>query len=303
LTTDPAYRQETSREWFESLRDRVCTAFEKIEDDLAGPALELVGDTPAGRFQRSTWTRDSSGNSGSTGSDDIGGGGVVSIMRGRVFEKVGVNVSTVKGQFTDEFARHMPGAGEDPRFWASGISLVAHLQSPLAPAVHMNTRQIVTTKSWFGGGADITPMFPKSKEAGADAACFHAALKSVCDGADPAYYQKYKSWCDEYFYLPHRGESRGLGGIFYDNLDSGDWDADFAFTKSVGDAFLDCYPQLVAGRMGAAWTEAQRHQQLVRRGRYVEFNLLYDRGTQFGLKTGGNTEAILMSMPPQAIWP
>jgi len=301
LATDPAYRQDTAREWFESLRDRICAAFERLEDDLSGPALKLAGDAPAGRFERRPWTRDSTGVDGEGGGE--GGGGVMSVMHGRVFEKVGVNVSTVKGRFTDEFATHMPGAAEDPRFWASGISLVAHLQSPLAPAVHMNTRHIVTTKSWFGGGADITPMFPESDEARGEAARFHAALKTACDGADPAYYEKYKSWCDEYFYLPHRGEPRGLGGIFYDTLDSGDWDADFAFTRAVGEAFLDRYPQLVAGPMSAAWTEAQRHQQLIRRGRYVEFNLLYDRGTQFGLKTGGNTEAILMSMPPQAIWP
>jgi coproporphyrinogen III oxidase len=300
LATDPALRQDTAREWFESLRDRICTAFEQLEDDLSGPALKLVGDAPAGRFERSPWARETTGEGGEDGE---GGGGVMAVMRGRVFEKVGVNVSTVKGRFTDEFAARMPGAAEDPRFWASGISLVAHMQSPLAPAVHMNTRQIFTTKSWFGGGADITPMFPESDEARADAARFHAAFKAACDGADPAYYEKYKSWCDEYFYLPHRNEPRGLGGIFYDNLDSGDWDADFAFTKAVGEAFLESYPPLVAGRMSAAWTEAERHQQLIRRGRYVEFNLLYDRGTQFGLKTGGNTEAILMSMPPQAIWP
>ncbi len=297
MATDPALRQDTAREWFESLRDRICTAFEQLEDDLSGPALELVGDAPVGRFERTPWTRDAAGGAGETG------GGVMAVMRGRVFEKVGVNVSTVEGRFTGEFADQIPGAEEDPRFWASGISIVAHLQSPLAPAVHMNTRHIVTSKSWFGGGADITPMFPESDEARADAARFHAALKAACDGADPAYHEKYKSWCDEYFYLPHRGEPRGLGGIFYDYLDSGDWDADLAFTKAVGEAFLGCYPPLVEGRMNAAWTGAQRHQQLIRRGRYVEFNLLYDRGTQFGLKTGGNTEAILMSMPPQAIWP
>ena len=301
MATDPALRQDTARQWFESLRDRICTAFEQLEDELSGPALKLVGDAPAGRFQRTPWTRDAVGGAGQGGGQ--GGGGVMAVMRGRVFEKVGVNVSTVEGRFTQEFAAQIPGAQSNPRFWASGISLVAHLHSPLAPAVHMNTRHIVTSKSWFGGGTDITPMFPESHEARADAARFHAALEAACDGADPAYYEKYKAWCDEYFYLPHRNEPRGLGGIFYDDLDSGDWDSDFAFTKAVGEAFLGCYPPLVAGRMNAAWTEAERRQQLIRRGRYVEFNLLYDRGTQFGLKTGGNAEAILMSLPPQVIWP
>ncbi len=294
----PALRKETARVWFESLRDRICAAFEKLEDELSGPALTQAGDAAPGRFERKAWTRGESGGPG-----EGGGGGVMAVMHGRVFEKVGVNVSAVEGSFGKEFAAQMPGADSDPRFWASGISLVAHMCSPLAPAVHMNTRHIVTTKGWFGGGADITPMFPQSPEAKQDAGDFHGALKAACDGADGAYYEKFKAWCDEYFFLPHRGEARGLGGIFYDDLDSGDWDADFAFTKAIGEAFLEGYPPLVARRMNHAWTREQRRHQLIRRGRYVEFNLLYDRGTQFGLKTGGNTEAILMSLPPKAIWP
>ncbi len=302
MATDPALQKETARIWFESLRDQICDAFEKLEDELSGPALAQAGDGPPGRFERTAWTRSESGGRDEDGGEG-GGGGVMSVMRGRVFEKVGVNVSTVEGRFDEEFAANVPGAEDDPRFWASGISLVAHMCSPLVPAVHMNTGHIVTTKGWFGGGADITPMFLESMEASADAAEFHAAFKSACDGSDPTYYGKFKDWCDAYFFLPHRGEARGLGGIFYDYIDSGDWDADFAFTKAVGEAFLSGYPPLVARRMNDAWTDEQRHHQLVRRGRYVEFNLLYDRGTQFGLKTGGNTEAILMSLPPEAIWP
>jgi coproporphyrinogen III oxidase len=276
-------RQARTQIWFEELRDGICAAFEAIEDEGGGPA---------GRFERKAWRRPAEG-------DADAGGGVMSVMRGSVFEKVGVNVSTVYGEFATEFAKTIPGAADDPRFWASGISLVAHPLNPHVPAVHMNTRHIVTAKSWFGGGTDLTPTTPDEQ----DTAAFHAILKDACDGFDPAYYPRFKKWCDEYFFLPHRGEARGVGGIFYDGLDSGDWEKDFAFTRAVGLAFLDIYPHIVRRHMGRSWTDAEKAHQLVRRGRYVEFNLLYDRGTQFGLKTGGHAEAILMSLPPQARWP
>jgi coproporphyrinogen III oxidase len=278
---------EASR-WFETLRDRICAAFEKIEDDLAGTHADL----PPGRFERKPWERQNEDGS-------PGGSGVMALMKGRVFEKVGVNFSGVHGTFSTDFRKQIPGAEETGAFFATGISLVAHMHSPLVPAVHMNTRHIATSKSWFGGGADLTPMYPDEK----DTADFHTAFKTTCDKFDPAYHPKFKKWCDDYFFLPHRNEARGVGGVFFDYLDSGDKVHDFAFTQEIGLAFLDIYPAIVRRHMNKPWTPEQRTHQLVRRGRYAEFNLLYDRGTQFGLKTGGNVEAILMSLPPEAKWP
>lgn len=275
-------QRESTEKWFKKLRDQICESYEQIEIDYA-KEHNLV----AGKFIKKPWERDG------------GGGGVMSIMRGNVFEKVGVNISTVHGIFSEEFRKQIPGAAENPEFFATGISLVAHMCSPLVPAVHFNTRYIETTKSWFGGGADLTPMYADDKET----KIFHQSFKEACDKHDPDYYPQYKKACDEYFFLKHRNEPRGIGGIFYDYLNTGSFNNDFAFTKDVGIAMRDIYPIIARSKMDLSWTQEQRKHQLIKRGRYVEFNLLYDRGTSFGLATGGNVEAILMSLPPEVNWP
>jgi coproporphyrinogen III oxidase len=287
---DPAAndRAKRAKASFEAVRDQLVAAFEALED--AAPA-ELY-DGPPGRFELTPWTR------------EAGGGGVMGFLRGRLFEKCGLHISEVHGVFSPEMAASMPGAAADPRFVATGVSLIAHMRSPRVPAVHMNTRYVATTRGWFGGGADLTPLLAGQRSAEAlDALAFHSALQSACEAHDPSWYERYRAECDAYFYLPHRGEPRGVGGIFYDHHDSGNFERDLAFSRDVGQAVVDAWPEIVRQRMIEPWSDAEREEQLVRRGRYVEFNLLYDRGTMFGLKTGGNIESILSSMPPIAKWP
>ena len=270
-------QKTTAEKWFSKLRDKICKEFEDIENSLSNK----------NSFKIKNWKRDG------------GGGGKMSIMKGNIFEKVGVNISTVHGKFSENFRSNIPGAEDDGKFWASGISVVSHPKNPFVPAAHMNTRLIVTSKTWFGGGGDITPMKPSkvmSRE-------FHNDLKNSCNRHNENYYDEFKKWADEYFLIKHRNETRGDGGIFFDYINTGNWEKDFSFVRDIGQTFLNSYSSIIKKTKNLPWNEKDREDQLIKRGRYAEFNLIYDRGTLFGLKTGGNIDAILMSLPPEVKWP